>query len=146
MYDHIIYIYILYNLIMVKKVVNPKVVIHLTIAPDLKQFLVDHNINASELLEEAIIELMDTAEDEKKEDIMEYYRDIKKRLENERIFTHPMQFEDKASFREVQIKAMHILRHKLGFSYEDSKKLLERYTKEKQKEVKKMSIENYRDY
>jgi len=129
---------------MVRKVVNPKVVIHLTIPPDMKQFLIDNNINASELLEKAIAELMDLTRNEKKEDVMEYYEDIKKRLENLSILVIPYQFEDKAYFREQQIKAMDILRHKLGFNYEDAKRILERYTKEKEEEVAQ-NEENYRD-
>jgi len=129
---------------MVRKVVNPKVVIHLTISPDMKQFLIDNNINASELLEKAIAELMDLTRNEKKEDVMEYYDDIKKRLEASNIFIVPYQFEDKALFREKQIQAMDILRHKLGFNYEDAKRILERYTKEKEEEVAQ-NEENYRD-
>jgi len=120
---------------MTKKVVNPKVLIHLTISPDLKEFLIQNNINASELLEKAIIELMEATKDGKDEDVMEYYDDIKKRLEHDRILVSPMQFEDKAYFRELQIRAMNILRHTLGFNYGDAKKLLERYINDKQKEV-----------
>jgi len=135
---------------MAKKVVNPKVLIHLTISPDLKQFLIENNINASELLEKAIIELMEVTKDGPGEDIMEYYEDIKKRLEHERILISPMQFEDKAFFRELQIRAMNILRHNLGFSYEDARKLLERYIREKQEEIMKNreleGEENYNVY
>jgi len=132
---------------MVRKVVNPKVVIHLTIPPDLKQFLIDNNINASELLEKAIAELMDLTNNEKKEDIMEYYEDIKKRLEHERILISPMQFEDKAFFRELQIRAMNILRHTLGFSYEDARRLLEKYIREKQREImENKGLEGEEDY
>jgi len=31
---------------------------------------------------------------------------------------------------------MNILRHRLGFNFEDSKKILEQYIREKQKEIK----------
>jgi len=127
---------------MAKKTVNPKVLIHLTISPDMKQFLIDNNINASELLEKAISELMEISKEEKKEDISQYYPDVKKYLEHFNIFTSFLQFEDKAFFRERQIEAMNILRHRLGFNFEDSKKLLERYIKEKQKEIKQ-SIDQY---
>jgi len=120
---------------MVKKVVNPKVLIHLTIDPGLKQFLIDNNINASELLEKAIIELMDIAKQEEEEDIMEYYPDIKKRLEHDRILIGPMQFEDKAYYREQLIRAMQILRHQLGFSIKDAKRLLEKYIEDKKHET-----------
>ena len=133
-----IFIYIIY-FHMVRKVVHPKVLIHLTIDPELKQFLIDNNINASELLEKAILELMDITKQEKEEDIMEYYPDVKKRLESSKIFTVPMQFEDKAFYRETQIRAMYILRHNLGFNYEDAKRILERYIREKQKEMKEIS-------
>ena len=129
---------------MAKKVVNPKVLIHLTISPDLKQFLIENNINASELLEKAIIELMEVARDGQSEDIMDYYEDVKKRLESQRIFVVPYQFQDKTYFRELQVKTMDILRHKLGFNYEDARKLLDRYIKEKEEEVLKNS-EDYRD-
>ena len=138
-----IFIYII-SFHMAKKVVNPKVLIHLTIAPDLKQFLIENNINASELLEKAIMELIEISKNEQREDIMEYYEDIKKRLESQNILVIPYQFEDKAYFREQQIKAMDILRHKLGFNYEDAKKILERYTREKEEEVLQNS-ENYKD-
>ena len=131
---------------MVKKVVHPKVLIHLTIDPELKQFLIDNNINASELLEKAILELMDITKQEENEDIMEYYQDIKRRLESSKIFTVPMQFEDKAFYRETQIRAMYILRHNLGFNYEDAKKILERYIGEKEKEMKEISKEDLRGY
>jgi len=130
---------------MVKKTINPKVVIHLSISPDLKEFLIDNNINASELLEKAILELMDITENEKKEDIMEYYPDIKKMLENERILIVPFQFEDKAFFREKQIQAMNILRHRLGFNLDDAKKILDRYIKEKEREIKEIGKERYKD-
>jgi|GEM_PF-645805 len=146
MYGHITYIHIFYNLIMVKKTINPKVVIHLSISQDLKQFLIDNNINASELLEKAILELMDITKNEKKEDVMEYYPDIKKMLENERILVVPYQFEDRAFFREKQIQALNILRHRLGFNLDDAKKILDRYIKEKEKEIKEIGKERYRDF
>jgi len=128
--------------------VNPKVVIHLTIPPDLKQFLIDNNINASELLEKAIAELMDLTNNEKKEDIMEYYEDIKKDLESRNIFTHPIEFDNKARYREEQIHAMNLLRHQLGFSYEDAKKLLEKYIEDKKQEImeNKEKFASYYDY
>jgi len=131
---------------MVKKTINPKVVIHLSIAPELKEFLIDNNINASELLEKAILELMDITKHEKKEDIMEYYPDIKKLLENERILIVPYQFEDKAFFREKQIQAMNILRHRLGFNLDDAKKILDKYIKEKEKEIKDINEERHKDF
>jgi len=131
---------------MVKKTINPKVVIHLSISPDLKEFLIDNNINASELLEKAILELMDLTKNEKKEDIMEYYPDIKKMLENERILVIPYQLEDKAFFREQQIRAMNILRHRLGFNFDDAKKILDKYIKEKEKEIKELDRERHRDF
>ena len=146
MYGHITYIHIFYNLIMVKKTINPKVVIHLSISQDLKQFLIDNNINASELLEKAILELMDITKNEKKEDVMEYYPDIKKMLENERILVVPYQFEDRAFFREKQIQALNILRHRLGFNLDDAKRILDRYIKEKEKEIKEIGKERYRDF
>ena len=122
---------------MARKTINPKVLIHLTISPDMKQFLIDNNINASELLEKAISELMEISKNEIKENLSEYYDDVKKYLENLKILNHPAQFEDKISFRESQIKALNILRHKLGFNFEDSKKLLERYIKDKKREFEK---------
>jgi len=131
---------------MVKKTINPKVVIHLSISPDLKEFLIDNNINASELLEKAILELMDLTKNEKKEDIMEYYPDIKKMLENEKILVIQYQFEDKAFFREQQIRAMNILRHRLGFNFDDAKKILDKYIKEKEKELKELDRERHRDF
>ena len=146
MYGHITYIHIFYNLIMVKKTINPKVVIHLSISQDLKQFLIDNNINASELFEKAILELMDITKNEKKEDVMEYYPDIKKMLENERILVVPYQFEDRAFFREKQIQALNILRHRLGFNLDDAKKILDKYIKEKEKEIKEIGKERYRDF
>jgi len=127
---------------MAKKTVNPKVLIHLTISPEMKQFLIDNNINASELLEKSIVELMEITKNETKEDISQYYKDVKKYLENYNILINTSQFEDKAYFRELQIRAMDILRHKLGFNFEDSKKLLERYIKDKKREVKK-NIDQY---
>jgi len=135
MYDHKFYIYIYYIFLMVKKVLNPKILIHLTISPDMKKFLIDNNINASELLEKAIIELMNISKNEANENIFDYYADIKRRLESEKILTHPAHFEDKAYFREMQIRAMNILRYKLGFDYEDAKRLLERYIKDKRQEI-----------
>jgi hypothetical protein len=131
---------------MVKKTINPKVVIHLSISQDLKQFLIDNNINASELFEKAISELMNITKNEKKEDVMEYYPDIKKMLENERILAVPYQFEDRAFFREKQIQALNILRHRLGFNLDDAKKILDKYIKEKEKEIKEISKERYRDF
>jgi len=131
---------------MVKKTINPKVVIHLSISQDLKQFLIDNNINASELFEKAILELMDITKNEKKEDIMEYYSDIKKMLENERILVVPYQFEDRAFFREKQIQALNILRHRLGFNLDDAKKILDKYIKEKEKEIKEIDRERHRDF
>ena len=121
---------------MARKTINPKILIHLTISPDMKQFLIDNNINASELLEKAIAELMEISKDQKKEDILQYYQDVKKYLEHFNILTSKAQFEDKALFRERQIQAMNILRHRLGFNFEDSKKILEQYIREKQKEIK----------
>jgi len=129
---------------MVRKVLNPKVLIHLSISPDIKKFLMDHNINASELLEKAVLELMDIANQGNQENILEYYPDIKRKLESYNIFVIPYQFEDKAYYRELQIKALSILRNKLGFSYEDSKKILEKYIKEKQKEIFE-NIDSYKD-
>jgi len=131
---------------MARKTINPKVLIHLTISPDMKQFLIDNNINASELLEKAISELMEIANSEKQENIFEYYEDVKKYLENMRIFVMPYQFEDKAYFRELTIHAMNTLRHKLGFNYEDAKKLLEKYVKDKEKELKEINKDRFRDY
>jgi len=131
---------------MVRKVVHPKVLIHLTIDPELKQFLIDNNINASELLEKAILELMDITKQEEEEDTMEYYPDIKKRLEHDRILIGPMQFEDKAYYREQLIRAMQILRHTLGFNVRDAKKLLEKYVNDKKQEImenKEDSIDYY---
>jgi len=120
---------------MVKKSLNPKVLIHLTISPDMKQFLIDNNINASELLEQAITELMDITKNIVQEDISEYYEDIKKRFEHDGFLTIPYQFEDKVYFRELQIRILNYLRHKLGFNLENAKKILERYVKDKQKEI-----------
>jgi len=130
---------------MAKKTVNPKILIHLTISPDMKQFLIDNNINASELLEKAIAELMEITKDEKKEDAFTYYEDVKKYLENLNILSHPAHFEDKAFFRELQIKALNILRHRLGFNFEDSKKLLEKYIKDKKREFEK-NKDQYEDW
>jgi len=130
---------------MVKKTINPKVLIHLTISPDMKQFLIDNNINASELLEKSIAELMEISKNIIKEDLSQYYEDVKKYLEHFKILTHPIDFENKVYFRERQIQAMNILRHKLGFNYEDSKKLLERYVKEKQKEIEE-NKEEFEDW
>ena len=85
---------------------------------------------------------MEITKNETKEDISQYYKDVKKYLENYNILINTSQFEDKAYFRELQIRAMDILRHKLGFNFEDSKKLLERYIKDKKREVKK-NIDQY---
>jgi len=130
---------------MPKKTMNPKVLIHLTISADMKQFLIDNNINASELLEKAIAELMEITKNKIKEDLSQYYEDVKKYLEHFKILTHPMDFENKAHFRERQIQAMNILRHKLGFNFEDSKELLEKYIKEKQKEIEE-NKEKFEEY
>jgi len=130
---------------MAKKTLNPKVLIHLTISPDMKQFLIDNNINASELLEKAIAELIETTKNEMKEDLSQYYEDIKKYLEHFKILTHPIDFENKVHFRERQIQAMNILRHRLGFNFEDSKKLLEKYIKDKQKEIEE-NKEEFEEY
>jgi len=130
---------------MAKKTVNPKVLIHLTISPDMKQFLIDNNINASELLEKAIAELMEITKNEMEEDLSQYYEDVKKYLEHSKILTHPADFQNKVSFRERQIQAMNILRHRLGFNYEDSKKLLDKYIKDKQKEIEE-NKEEFEEY
>jgi len=130
---------------MARKTVNPKVLIHLTISPDLKQFLIDNNINASELLEKAIVELIEITKNEMKEDLSQYYEDVKKYLEHFKILTHPIDFDNKVYFRERQIQAMNILRHKLGFNFEDSKKLLEKYIKDKQKEIEE-NKEEFEEY
>ena len=141
-----IFIYVIY-FHMVKKVVHPKVLIHLTIDPELKQFLIDNNINASELLEKAILELMDISKQENEEDIMEYYPDVKKRLEHNRILIGIVQFEDKAYYREQLIRAMQILRHNLGFNVKDAKKLLEKYVDDKKQEImeNKEDLMDYHD-
>jgi len=130
---------------MAKKTVNPKILIHLTISPDMKQFLIDNNINASELLEKAIAELMEITKNETEEDLSQYYEDVKKYLEHLKILVHPADFQNKVSFRERQIQAMNILRHKLGFNFEDSKKLLEKYIKDKQKEIEE-NKEEFEEY
>jgi len=130
---------------MVKKTLSPKVLIHLSIDPELKRFLVEHNINASELLEKSIMELVEITKQEDKEDPMEYYEDIKKRLKGDGVLNAKIKFTDRAFFREEQIRAMNILRHKLGFNFEDAKRILEKYVEDMRRETEEEEEEENRN-
>jgi len=119
---------------MTKKTINPKVLIHLTISPDIKKWMIEHNINASELLENSVKELINVTGDSADQDNDEFYKALKEKLRESSLFTTKFQFSDPLLKQENSIIIINMLRTKYGLSLDLSKKLLDRYIKE-QREI-----------
>jgi len=116
---------------MTKKTMNPKVLVHLTISPELKKWVIDNNINASQLLENAIIELINGTGDRlEPQNNDELYNAIAARLRDEKYFTTPYQLEDLATAKELSVKLVTTLRTKYGLDLRSSKEFLEKYIKD----------------
>jgi len=113
---------------MTKKTMNPKILVHLTISPEIKKWLIDNNVNASELLENATIELINGVGDRlEPQSNDELYNALAQRFRDDNFFTVPYQFEDLALQKEQSVKLITTLRTKYGLDLKSSKEFLERY-------------------
>jgi hypothetical protein len=113
---------------MTKKTMNPKILVHLTISPEIKKWLIDNNVNASELLENATIELINGVGDRlEPQSNDELYNALAQRFKDDNYFTVPYQFEDLALQKEQSVKLITTLRTKYGLDLKSSKEFLERY-------------------
>ena len=118
---------------MTKKTINPKVLIHLTISPDIKKWMIEHNINASELLENSVKELINVTGDSIDQNNDEFYNALKEKLRESFLFTTKFQFSDPLLKQENSVIIINMLRTKYGLSLDLSKKFLDRYIKEQEK-------------
>ena len=111
-----------------KKTLEPKTTVHLSIDSELKAYAIKQNMNLSDLLETEIKEYMkiETAIDNERDQILEA---IESQEKERYLRVPPFARENKAYGISWRNKAVHQLRKEYGLKFEDAYELVKRAIK-----------------